>query len=294
MEIQPIYKETNKEASILKKLYYSIPLILTSSLTFPLTRLKILYQTSDLIIKSSSSNEKIPIVNIMNRIYNEQRIFGFFRGNLCQIYKILIGSFITINTITFINDVSDALNIKINEKYRKIIITSSAAFLSGIVIYPFDLCLTRMSADMSYYDTGRIYNSVIDCIRKSILYETHNQNGIRRLYKGIIPYSISHILYNSVLLNMILNEHSLISIYFSSFLLTTCLYPLDTYKRIIQLNSISIKAYEDFGVGFFIRKGISFWYKGFILQIIKTAAYPFILYFSTMYVNQSINIKYYL
>ena len=171
----------------------------------------------------------------------------------------------------------------------------ASVVLSSFIVYPLDLVSTRLSADMSNYDSKKIYSSVNDCLYKSLFFENSTRNNkIFRLFRGFAPFAMSSLVFNTSYLYLLIEKNPnllLLSLYTTG--LSLMIHPIDTYKRLLQLNT-AVKFYnfkENFKFIDFFKLGPSTWYKGFTMQLGKSLLYPFVFYYSVGYCNQYIEVK---
>lgn len=169
-----------------------------------------------------------------------------------------------------------------------------ASFVSAFIFYPFDLVSTRLCADMSIYESKRIYNSVSDAMRKSLIYERGSKNknsDIKRLYRGLLPSYITLISINFLSSIFYLDWNSdkqlIMQASIIPFILSFSIYPVDTYKRHIQLNTAVRNSNNklDYRVKDYFNTGVRVWYRGFSLQLMKSLIFGVASYFSYGLVN---------
>lgn len=125
---------------------------------------------------------------------------------------------------------------------------SSFALITGLttlVVYPFDLVHTRMSADITSKGQQRLFTTTFDCFNR-----THLDEGRAGLYKGYQLAILSSVLRASLTLPVydtmrttlptdgwLANFSQRLGASFaSSMAMSLLLYPLDTMKRCQQLN----------------------------------------------------------
>ena len=204
---------------------------------------------------------------------------GFFRGNLTNLYKIFGFSLLNYNFLPLI------LYIDKQNKVSYYLKLTLSSIISSTLVYPLDLAATRLAADMGYYENKRIYSSALECLLKSFYSGNENKYKILQLYYGYFPYMIETSLINCSVFYCILNQYSYFHLLSFSLSLSLIIYPIETYKRNIQVKSL-YSSYEKASIKEYISKGAKYWYRGLSFHLVKTLVYPFVLFFSSGYVNQ--------
>ncbi len=208
---------------------------------------------------------------------------GFFRGNLTNLYKIFGFTFINFNILPFI------LYLDKDNKISYHLKLLFSTVISSTIIYPLDLAATRLTADMGYYENKRIYSSALECLVKSFYSNSNNKLKILQLYYGYFPYMIESSLVSSCVFYCILNQFSYYHLFCYSLSLSLVIYPIETYKRNIQVKTL-YSDYEKTSLKEYISKGVQYWYRGISFHLVKSLIYPIVLFFSSGYINQYIKL----
>jgi hypothetical protein len=118
--------------------------------------------------------------------------------------------------------------------------------ISTLIVYPFDLAHTRVTADITHKNQPRLFTTTFDAFNR-----THLDEGRAGLYKGYQLAIVSSVLRASLSLPVydtlkkrtsgeegwLSNFNQRVGASFlSSMLISLLLYPLDTIKRCLQLN----------------------------------------------------------
>lgn len=178
-------------------------------------------------------------------------------------------------------------------------------YLISNTAYPFDLVHTRMTTDMSPRISKKLYQSVSDWLKKansdSYITSMNSESiKLKHIYKGFhfalwssLPYSILSLplyTYISQKVSVIFQDQD--DYTFSAraalkflpstavlLLLSSILYPLDTAKKLWQINGSlgHNKAYNT-SSEIFKKNSFSMLYKGYSLHVLKVIPYSFVQY----------------
>jgi len=150
----------------------------------PLERVKLLLQVQDAStqIGNGGTVKYRGFTDCMVRVYKEQGVISYWRGNWANVLRYFP---------------TQALNFAFKEKYQKIFVrhdkkTDFWKFFAGMlasggaagatslcVVYPLDFARTRMGADVGRGVNDRLYNGLVDCVKKTYLHD-----GVRGMYYG--------------------------------------------------------------------------------------------------------------
>ncbi len=221
--------------------------------TAPIERVKILIQTQDANPKIISG--EIPrytgIVNCFTRVFQEQGMKAFWRGNFTNIIRYFP---------------TQAFNFAFKETFKKpfpkynpktdfwrfFLVNMASGGMAGAaslcIVYPLDYARTRLASDVGK-GNEKAFNGLMDCLKKT----TKGPKGFFSLYNGftvsvigIIPYrGVYFGLYDSFRTkNPYKNEHGFRGV-ISKFLIAQMVaitagfasYPFDTVRRRLQMQS---------------------------------------------------------
>lgn len=155
---------------------------ISKTIMAPVERVKLLLQTMDSNpdVISGKVARYNGIGDCFSRVYNEQGLKAFWRGNLvnCLRYAPQQGSALAFND--FLNEVFPVYDSK-KEFYKSLGVKLTSGGLAGAlantICYPFDYARTRLASDLK---SGKPqFKGIWDCI-----YSTVSQQGIRGLYTG--------------------------------------------------------------------------------------------------------------
>jgi solute carrier family 25 (mitochondrial adenine nucleotide translocator), member 4/5/6/31 len=164
------------------------------TLTAPIERTKLLIQTQDanLKIRSGEVQRYTSLSNCFRRVYHEQGLLSFWRGNLTNIIRYF-------PTQAFNFAFKDSIKplfpkYDITQDFNKFLMVQLASgAIAGVgslcIVYPLDYARTRLAADVG--SGKRDFKGLGDCLIKT----TKGPNGFLGLYNGfgisvvgIIPY----------------------------------------------------------------------------------------------------------
>ncbi|XP_059475359.1 ADP,ATP carrier protein 1-like isoform X2 [Neocloeon triangulifer] len=134
------------------------------------------------------------IVDCTRRVYKEQGLWSFWRGNLTNVIRYFP---------------TQAINLAIKDRYKQfflegldkktnfwgyfagsVVAGSAAGATSLSIVYPLDFVRTRLGADVGKTKEEREFTGLIDCIKKIF-----KSDGIAGLYRGFTMSLISIVLY---------------------------------------------------------------------------------------------------
>jgi len=162
--------------------------------TAPIERVKIIIQTQDANPKIMSG--EIPrytgIGNVFSRIYSEQGVKAFWRGNFTNVLRYFPTQAFNFAFKDSIKTLFPKANPKTEfGKYFAINMASGGLAGAGslTIVYPLDYARTRLASDVG--SGKRDFNGLFDCIKKT----ASGKQGVLGLYNGfgisvcgIIPY----------------------------------------------------------------------------------------------------------
>jgi len=151
----------------------------------PLERVKLLLQVQDASTQIGEGAKTVKyrgFTDCMVRVYKEQGVISYWRGNWANVLRYFP---------------TQALNFAFKEKYQKLFVrhdkkTDFWKFFAGMLasggaagatslafVYPLDFARTRMGADVGRSANDRLYNGLLDCLKK-----TYRSDGVAGLYYG--------------------------------------------------------------------------------------------------------------
>jgi len=220
--------------------------------TAPIERVKLIIQTQDAnpLIKSGQVPRYTGIGNCFARVYSEQGLKAFWRGNFTNVIR-----YFPTQAFNFaFKDSIKALFPKYNAKkeFGMFFITNMASGgLAGAgslcIVYPLDYARTRLASDVG--SSQKSFNGLADCLIKT----ARGPSGVLGLYNGfgvsvagIIPYrGVYFGMYDSLIgINPFRNDRGFIGLA-SKFAIAQATaitagyasYPFDTIRRRLQMQS---------------------------------------------------------
>jgi len=262
---------------------------ISKTIMAPVERVKLLMQTQDSNpdVLSGKVQRYKSIGDCFTRVYQEQGLSAFWRGNLvnCLRYAPQQGSALAFND--FLNNLFPVYNSN-TEFWKsfgvKLVSGGLAGALANTICYPFDFARTRLASDLAKGKPQ--FKGIADCIVTTV-----KNQGLRGLYTGWMVTCMGAFVYRAGQLGCFkqiqdLNPYqkdkgSLGAI--SSFLAVTVArtvvmpfnYPFDTVRRRMMLQSekpISERVYKgsvDCFAKVFQKEGLKGMYKGMIPELFR-------------------------
>jgi len=225
---------------------------IAKTLTAPIERVKLIIQTQDANprIRSGEVPKYTGIVNCFSRVYNEQGLKAFWRGNMTNIIRYF-------PTQAFNFAFKDAIK-KLFPKFdpkkefgKFFLVQMASGALAGAgslcIVYPLDYARTRLASDVG--KGKKDFEGLYDCLKKT----ASGQKGFLGLYNGfgvsvmgIIPYrGVYFGLFDSLKeMNPYKRDKGLMGIVstfavaqFTAIVAGYASYPFDTVRRRLQMQS---------------------------------------------------------
>jgi len=224
--------------------------VVSKSATAPIERIKLILQTQSINTTIPTSQRYLGPIDCVIRVYREQGVLSFWRGNIA-------------NCLRYIPNA--AITFAFNDRYREIIVGDSNSktnaykfflgnFISGglaggtalLVTYPLDMARTRLATDNSVNLLNRKYTGTFDCI-----YKVYQENGfIKGVYSGLKTAFIGAIIFKSLFLggyeiikvisvDKEFDDSAINRLVIAQIVTTlsgTICYPLDTIKRRMMMS----------------------------------------------------------
>jgi solute carrier family 25 (mitochondrial adenine nucleotide translocator), member 4/5/6/31 len=223
---------------------------IAKTLCAPIERVKLLLQTqhSNLQVKSEYNG----IVDCFTRVYKEEGLISFWRGNLSNVIR-----YFPTTAINF--SVKDALQRKFvsgiskDDNFRLFIgnlLSGGTAGAIGLtIVYPLDFVRTRLAADIGKAEADRQFKGMADCLTK-----IYKNDGFVGLYRGFLISVIGIFVYRAFYFGgydtgkkMIWGSdeeqrkaNRLAKFFFAQFVVSTSetiSFPLDTVRRRLMMQS---------------------------------------------------------
>jgi len=220
--------------------------------TAPIERVKLIIQTQDAnpLIKSGQVPRYTGIANCFTRVYNEQGLKAFWRGNFTNVIR-----YFPTQAFNFaFKDTIKALFPKYSSKTdfgKFFLVNMASGGLAGAgslcIVYPLDYARTRLASDVGAGQKS--FNGLADCLLKT----ARGPSGVMGLYNGfgvsvagIIPYrGVYFGMYDSLAgINPFKKDKGVIGLA-SKFAIAQATaitagyasYPFDTIRRRLQMQS---------------------------------------------------------
>jgi solute carrier family 25 (adenine nucleotide translocator) protein 4/5/6/31 len=220
--------------------------------TAPIERVKLIIQTQDAnpLIKSGQVPRYTGIANCFTRVYQEQGLKAFWRGNFTNVIR-----YFPTQAFNFaFKDTIKGLFPKYSPKKEFLmffLVNMASGGLAGAgslcIVYPLDYARTRLASDVG--SGQRSFNGLADCLIKT----ARGPSGVLGLYNGfgvsvagIIPYrGVYFGMFDSLMgINPFRNDKGIIGLA-SKFAVAQATaitagyasYPFDTIRRRLQMQS---------------------------------------------------------
>jgi len=220
--------------------------------TAPIERVKLIIQTQDAnpLIMSGQVPRYTGIVNCFTRVYNEQGLAAFWRGNFTNVIR-----YFPTQAFNFaFKDSIKSLFPKYSPKKdfgKFFMVNMASGGLDGAgslcIVYPLDYARTRLASDVG--SGQKSFNGLADCLIKT----ARGPSGVLGLYNGfgvsvagIIPYRGAYFgLFDTLIgVNPFRNDKGLVGLFskfgiaqFSAIAAGYASYPFDTIRRRLQMQS---------------------------------------------------------
>jgi len=257
------------------------------TLEAPFERVKLLLQNQNMI---SQHNRYRGIIDTFSRVYNEQGLLSFWRGNAINCLRVVPTYALR---FTFMDYYQQLAMIGYNGRTEDLplwmqgLSGALAGFTTMLIVYPLDLIRTQLSVNTSSATNRKLYNGIFDCIIQ--------KNGFQGLYRGLLISLIEITPYTALTLGgyefvktlLPKNKEFTVS-WYSMFVKFGCAwvsglcgsficYPLDTVKRQMMLdgaagfkskyNNSILKCFTIL----YREGGIRTFYSGCLINVLKSA-----------------------
>eukprot|EP01117_Protostelium_nocturnum_P019465 TRINITY_DN8454_c0_g1_i1.p1 TRINITY_DN8454_c0_g1~~TRINITY_DN8454_c0_g1_i1.p1 ORF type:complete len:300 (+),score=65.73 TRINITY_DN8454_c0_g1_i1:59-958(+) len=290
--------------SILQNFAYSC---VSTSIWAPLERVRIILQCDRELVNKKRIDPRLPsdTLNTAKRLIKEEGILSLWRGN----------SFLALRSLGP-NQLSEFLNIQLfrrlfhllngrgySDTFSRLInlaLFNGTMITSLFYLYPLDFLRVRWSMDLQV-DGEREYEGVVDLCRK-----VYRKEGITGFYSGLGASILGMIAYRffyhqivgnfGPMLNHVAEKQRSVAIDIFMFAAPIAAgilsYPFDTIRKRMMMNSGEEKKYfstYDALVTIISEEGWSSLFRGVELNVVKSAAIPFIAATYSTFVRPRIN-----
>lgn len=273
----------------------------------PLERVKVLLQVQATSTTVPEHEKYKGIVDALVNIPRREGWLAFYRGNGTNVARIIPDAAVKFTMNDRFKTMfapSDGTPIGLGGKLAA---GGAAGAFKTILLYPFDIARTRLTADTAKKGEKKIYNGMMDCVIK-----TYKNEGFQGIYKGtvmslagIVPYlGISFTAYDELKMLLPTDKETQSAWWFpfakmavgavAGVVAQSATYPLDTVRRRMQMNGSAgqVSRYSsnwNCVTTMLKEEGFTSFYKGLLANAIKTApgaaiqfvAYDYIKYWLT-------------
>lgn len=272
--------------------------IIAKTAVAPIERVKILLQVQAASEEIAPEKAYKGIIDCFLRIYKEQGILSYWRGNLANVIRYFP---------------TQALNFSLKDVYKRIffegidsktqfwryfrgnLVSGGAAGATALCfVYPLDYARTRLAVNIGKKRSERIYHGLVDCIMK-----TFKHDGFLGLYRGFSASVQGIIIYRAAYFGLFDTSKMLMcdsskTPFIISFFIAGCVttisgllsYPLDTVGRRMMMQSdlkkehVIYKNTLDCWMKMYKNEGPRAFFKGSVSNIIRGtgAALVLVLY----------------
>jgi len=211
----------------------------------PVERVKLLLQTQ-------GSNERISrpykgIADCFQRIYREEGLLAFWRGNMANIIRYFPTQALNFSIKDSIQGAFPAVDRKVSPYkfvFKNLLAGGIAGSITNMIVYPLDFARTRLGADVAKNNGQRQFRGVWDCLST-----TYKADGVKGLYRGagaslcgiFIYRGLYFGVYDSGKAMWISENDMLIKKFFFAQMCVifseSIAYPTDTVKRVMMMQS---------------------------------------------------------
>lgn len=256
---------------------------ISKTMSAPLERIKLLMQ-NQFVLNDLEKKYKNNF-DCVKRIYQEQGIISFWRGNLANIVRYVPNFALTYSLKEFFRKHVKKTDNKLRQTLNNIFTAAVAGSLSIIVTHPLDFARTRMGVSVKKKGQKLEYKGMTDC-----LIQNYKLDGLRSLYSGICISIIANFFYRGLLFGlhdskpeMNLFAEFISSSVTSSFAVTITL-PFDTVKRRLMIQAGEVnKVYKgtiDCFTKIYNQEGFKGFMKGGYANIMRSFGTAFTLLFN--------------
>jgi len=231
--------------------------ILSKTVAAPVERVKILLQTQK--VNSSLTTPYKGPIDCISRVFRQEGILGFWRGNLANVYRYFPNQAVTFALKDVLKEFYVARFKNDKSKFGYVMNVSGNLAAAGVaggvatfISYPFELARTRLAVDVSSQKgQHQLYRGTFDCLRK-----TYNAEGLRGVYAGFMVSITGVVLfragfiggYDCVKYTYDLHDSGMASRWAAAQSVTivvgTLLYPVDTVKRRLMVQQQGRRVYH--------------------------------------------------
>eukprot|EP01100_Stratorugosa_tubuloviscum_P007002 TRINITY_DN2959_c0_g1_i1.p1 TRINITY_DN2959_c0_g1~~TRINITY_DN2959_c0_g1_i1.p1 ORF type:complete len:304 (-),score=99.63 TRINITY_DN2959_c0_g1_i1:32-943(-) len=269
---------------------------LLKTIITPFERVKLILQTQNNFLNNNLESKPIGTIECFKLLKKKENLSGFFKANNLSLIRqfslpilnqIINGLLNVIQQKTsnnkFVNKFSKSMN-SISS-----LIGGFSGYISITILYPLDTLITLLITDFSIHsnsdsDSDLKYKSILNCINL-----VYNQGGLTNFYRGLIITLFSSFIYNLVFhyfytkvqnLSRNLFGKNLLIDFISSFCVSCSIgfiiYPLDTIRRRLIVDSVNKFTTFTLIQHMFVKEGINSFFAGFKVNCLRLLCFPFI------------------
>ncbi|CDW82673.1 adp atp translocase [Stylonychia lemnae] len=161
-------KDTNKLRNL--QIFYSAfsAQAFAKTCDAPIDRVKKLLQIQHVYIRIPSDQRYKGMLDCMFRVYRDQGLLSFWRGNLTNIAQSAVGISINIIFKEYFKILTGGNMLRPNHRHfvRNMMAGGFGGVLSQIFLYPFSFVQTRLQADVGSSSSTREFFGFRDCVKK--------------------------------------------------------------------------------------------------------------------------------
>jgi len=155
---------------------------ISKTLIAPIERVKLILQNQDASTQINESNKYKGMNDCFKRIYREQGVVSFWRGNVANVIRYFPAQALSFSFKSLFARLSrpyDKNKQRVRFFLNNMLVGGMAGASALMLLYPMDFARTRMGVDVGKSKYDRQFISLTDCFRK-----VYRHDGVLGLYRG--------------------------------------------------------------------------------------------------------------
>lgn len=267
----------------------SISAGISKTIIAPVERVKLLLQLQDASSQITEAGKYRGISDCVKRVWTEQGVISFWRGNMANIYRYFPATAFSFATKDWFKRTFCGYDPE--KEYRlfvmgNILSGGFAGAATTLVTYPLDFARTRLATDVGRNKSERLFTGLVDCVIRVVKAE-----GVSGVYRGMQVAIPGFMIYRAFYFGLYDSwTYSKTAPMWQLFImansitagLSALMYPFDTIRRRLMMQSgrtdilyagvldCTRKIYRNEG-------GITAFYKGGLTNMVRSAGGAIVL-----------------
>lgn len=255
----------------------------------PIERVKLLLQLQDASSQISQQNRYSGIIDCFTRVYKEQGLVSFWRGNFANVMR-----YFPTQALSFtIKDLVKRMigTVDPHTSFRNFLLVNifaggAAGGITTALLYPMDFIRTRMATDVGKSISDREYKSFRDCANK-----TYSSEGVRGFFRGLSVALPNFIIYRALYFGLYDSAKHFFKdagflVKFTIAQVITCflgvlVYPMDTIRRRMMMQTgrkdVIYSGAIDCTRKIYMKEGIRGFFKGGLTNVYRSVGGALVL-----------------